>query len=165
MCSSDLRRLAQGLNLLELLLAVGLLTLITALGTVSLYRFRAQATIGAAANALQLALLRARATALSTGLSVSLCAADSRGRCAAGMAGNGYRSTRVDGVILEQATLPQGLRLRSNRPQITYGPTPRAGTTATLTVCDPTVPEATRQVIISQTGRPRVAATPAAPCG
>jgi type IV fimbrial biogenesis protein FimT len=147
-----------GVSLLELLVALSVLAVLATLSVPSFQALRANAATGAAANQLLLALHRARSSALTRGAVTVLCLADAGGTCLRGGAAQGYRIYLEDSpaVPLERVRLRTGLTLAATRPLITYWPWPRAGTTVTFTLCDPRTPSAARQVIVSQTGRPRV---------
>jgi type IV fimbrial biogenesis protein FimT len=149
---------AGGFSLLELLMALSILALLVTLAVPSFRALRANAATGAAANELLLALHRARSSALTRGAATVLCLADTAGACLRSGTAQGYRVFPEDApaVPLERVRLARGLTLAATRPLITYWPWPRAGTTVTFTLCDARTPSAARQVIVSQTGRPRV---------
>ena len=156
-----------GFSLLEVLVTLGLVALLATLAVPSFRTLRANAAAGAAANELLLALHRARSNALTRGVATQLCPTDTAGACLRGGAAQGYRvyADAVPGAPLLRRRLPEGLTLTATRPLVTYWPWPRAGTTVTFTLCDPRSPAAARQVIVSQTGRPRVLRTALAGCG
>jgi hypothetical protein len=52
--------------------------------------------------------------------------------------------------------LPEDLAVHGSRLAVTFWPLSRSGTTATLTLCSARRGLAPRQIIISQTGRPRL---------
>src|SRR5690606_21539291 len=59
--------------------------------------------------------------------------------------------------LLPVSAATTGLTISGDGDALTYWPTSRAGTTATLVFCDARGPSAARAVIVSQTGRPRIA--------
>jgi len=144
-----------GLSLLELLVVLTVLALLAAMAAPSLRGLRARAAVTSAANTLLLSLHRARGAALAEGVAFEL-------RLTAPAAG--YRVGRAGAAPLLEVALPRGLAMRASRQPVTYWPWPRAGSTVTFTLCDPAVPAATRQVVVSQTGRPRVQRAPGASC-
>ena len=166
MCNALLFRRLAGFSLLELLVSLAILALLATLATPSFVALRANAAAGAAANQLLLALHRARSTALARGTATELCLADAGGNCLQQGTATGYRVSLRDApqAPLARQGLPPGLTLVATRQSLTYWPWPRAGTTVTFTLCDPRAPVAARQVIVSQTGRPRVQRSPARYC-
>lgn len=144
-----------GLSLIELLVVLAILALLGAMAVPSWRAMQARAAVDASANALLLALHRARAAALAEGVAVELRLTSP---------GAGYRAGRAGAAPLLEVALPRGLRLSATRAVVTYWPWPRAGSTTTFTLCDPAVPSATRQVVVSQTGRPRVQRTSGVGC-
>jgi len=155
-----------GFSLLELLVSLALLALLATLAAPSFLALRANAAAGAAANQLLLALYRARSTALTRGVATDLCLADAAGACLSQGTARGYRVflRGASNAPLEQQRLAAGLTLSATRYSLTYWPWPRAGTTVTFTLCDARAPAAARQVIVSQTGRPRVQRSAARYC-
>ena len=157
-------RLARGITLVELLVVLAILALLGALALPSWRALSARSAVQSATNGLLLALHRARVEALATGTATQLCLTGQQPDCRANLPATGYRVGRPgDGDLLTVA-LPRGLRASASRMPVVYWPWPRAGSTVTFTLCHPGVPQATRQVVVSQTGRPRVQAAPGAAC-
>lgn len=143
---------------------LAILALLGALALPSWRALSARAAVGAATNTLLLSLHRARAEALATGVATQLCLTGPAGDCRAGLGSTGYRVGRPgapEGLVVG---LPRGLRVSASRMPVVYWPWPRAGSTVTFTLCHPGAPQATRQVVVSQTGRPRVQGAAGAPC-
>jgi type IV fimbrial biogenesis protein FimT len=151
------------------LLTISLLAVLLGLALPSLRALQARTALATASNQLLLALNLARSAAITRGQQTTLCLNDAGGRClpTAGTAALGY-ALQVEGpqpALLRRERLPPGLRLTATRSQIIYYPWPRAGTTVTFTLCDTGERVPARQVIVSQTGRPRVTSTGlVAPC-
>jgi type IV fimbrial biogenesis protein FimT len=160
-----------GLTLFELALTLALVAVMASLATPSLAHWRAEVALQRAAYALLAALQEARSAAITRGEPVVLCQTLANGQCLSGGASAsgwavfldrpGGTTGRLDAgdERLLSATLPAELRLLGTRRALTYWPVARAGTTATLVLCH------TRggavAVIVSQTGRPRIARTDA----
>ena len=156
-----------GLTLFELALTLALVAVMAGIATPSLGRWRAEAVLQRAAYALLGALHEARSAAITRGAPVVLCQTAAAAQCLAGAAPAsgwavfvdrpGSTSGRLDAghELLHVAALPPELRLLGSRRALTYWPVARAGTTATLVLCH--ARGSALAVIVSQTGRPRLA--------
>jgi hypothetical protein len=58
---------------------------------------------------------------------------------------------------LRQSRIPDGVVVRGSRAAVTFWPVARASLTSTFDVCDVRREVAGRAVVVSQTGRPRIA--------
>lgn len=154
-----------GFTLVELLAALAVAAILAALATPGLQRMRASAAIKAAANQAVSGLHLARRTALATGRTTTLCATSDGVRC--GFGGNhwmvflnspgGSDSRREpDEVLIREWPLPKDVVLGGTRGYAAYLPQPRAAATLTFTFSIPRIPDLMRQVVVSQTGRPRI---------
>lgn len=161
-----------GLTLFELALTLALVAVMAGIATPSLGRWRAEAALQREAYALLGALHAARSAAITRGEPVVLCQTTAAAACLAASApahgwavfidGPGGTAGRLDpgDELLQRVELPAELRLQGSRRVLTYWPTARAGTTATLVLCH--ARGGALAVIVSQTGRPRLAHTDAA---
>jgi len=75
---------------------------------------------------------------------------ESAGSRAVGGAGN-------SNLPLRRADLPENVAVHGSRALLTFWPTARAGTSGTFVLCSRRSPISARKVVVSQTGRPRVA--------
>jgi type IV fimbrial biogenesis protein FimT len=158
----------RGHTLIELLAVLCITAVLAGLATPSLRALQAQTQLTTAVDHLQVALQLARSTALMRAQAVVWCLADDQGAC---LPADGRRSQcyalRVggaDGELLRREHLAPGLQLLASRAQVTYYPLPRAGSTSTLTLCEVQSRAASRQLIISQTGRVRASPLTARGC-
>ncbi len=163
--------LQAGLSLFELALALALVAVMASIATPSLERWRVEAALQRESYALLGALHQARSAAITRGEPVVLCQTAGAGACLATAvpAGGwavfvdrpGGSAGRIDAgdEMLHRAALPAELRLLGTRRALTYWPTARAGTTATLVLCH--ARGGARALIVSQTGRPRLSLTDA----
>jgi type IV fimbrial biogenesis protein FimT len=125
--------------------------------------------LSSAANELLTALHRARSSAVLRGLPVAVClTADDRTCVAtpdsaaigwlvfvpAGSSSAVSRPVAV-GEVLTRFHLPDRLTVSASRPTVTFWPVARAGATSTFDLCD--LAGAGKSIVVSQTGRPRVA--------
>jgi len=154
-----------GFTLVELLVALTITAILAALATPGLQRLRAAAGVTAAANQAISGLHLARRTALSTGRTTTLCATADGVRCgfggarwmvfSNGPAGSDARRDPGEAVIREWPA-PSGVVISGTRGYAAYLAQPRAASTLTFTFTAPRFPDLSRQVIVSQTGRPRL---------
>ena len=91
-----------------------------------------------------------------------MCLSDAAGAC---LRGNGPASSwqaflqdRERRRPLAARALPAGVLLRASRPRLEFWPDSFAASTITLTICDAQGVARPRAIIVSQTGRVRLAA-------
>jgi type IV fimbrial biogenesis protein FimT len=165
-------RRQSGLTLFELALTLALVAVMAGIATPSLGQWRAEAVLQREAYALLGALHAARSAAITRGEPVVLCQTAGVATCLAGSGAASGWSVFVDrpggaagrldagDELLQRVELPAELRLLGSRHALSYWPTARAGTTATLVLCH--ARGGALAVIVSQTGRPRLSRTDAA---
>ncbi len=155
-------RHAQGMTLMELLVALALLAILAALATPALESLRLNAGRAAVMEGLLRAAWFARSEAIRQGRPVLLCPAGPGDACAT------RREAWSDGWVVAAAAAPDAaLRtgrgvgparatLLANRDAFTFEVQDRRSTNGTLAWCDPRGESASRAIVISPTGRPRL---------
>ncbi len=164
-----------GFSLTELLLTIALLGVVTGFTVPSLRTLQLDAARSRQVNQFVQAIHLARSEAMKRNGIVSLCPSRDALTCAAPgtdwetgwiVFANLDRDTPVSrdpDEPLVQAVAPwRGGQLRGNRPTLSFRSFGQSGVTATFTFCDARGSVAARAVIISQTGRPRIALRTAA---
>jgi type IV fimbrial biogenesis protein FimT len=159
---------AAGFTVTELLIALVIAALLMSLAVPGFAALTRSASLSSAANELLAALHMARASAVLRGLPVAVCltADDSTCLAAPDAAASGWLVFVSDGTvatsrpvvvreILSRFQLPDRLTVSASRPTVTFWPVARAGSTSTFDLCD--LGGAGRSIVVSQTGRPRVA--------
>lgn len=169
----------RGLSALELLATLGVAAVLTGLAVPGFAAFRRSADVSSAANELIWALHLARSSASLRGEPVTLCLSGDEGAClrtseasaagwlvfqAAGQVGSGAQ-TVPSGPVLHRFRLPEAVAVQGTRPAVTFWPVARAGSTSTFEICDLSRRTPGRSIVVSQTGRPRVAVEAASCAG
>lgn len=162
-------RRACGFSLFELLLVLALLAMVAGLAAPGFVRLSRSAGLSSAANQLLWGLHLARSSAVMRAETAVWCLTPGdTAVCVDGDSGaRGWMvfldrdgsspvEFRPGDELLRQVLLPEGIRVRTTRPAITFWPTARAASTGTLRVCASGAEIPGRSVIVSQTGRPRV---------
>ena len=159
-----------GFSVLELMVAVALAAVLVTLAAPSFARMKRAASLSAATNQLLWALNFARSAAILNSVPVTLCLSADGASCleSAAAAGIGwlvfYQSGGVGAApLLHTFRLPSEVTVHGTRAAVTFWPVARAGTTSTFDLCvgdSRVVPG--RAVVVSQTGRARVATEEAA---
>jgi type IV fimbrial biogenesis protein FimT len=160
---------SRGLSLLELLLTIALAALILGLGLPTLGSLTARARQSVAVNAVFHAVHLARKESITRKQVVSLCPSFDGRRCTPGADWSGGflmfenkdrdEPPQVDSdepVLLSHAP-PQNVIIVANRSGFTLRATFRRATNGTIVVCDRAARVPPKAVVISYTGRPRVA--------
>jgi type IV fimbrial biogenesis protein FimT len=145
---------------------------IAAGSTPALGKLVAESRLVSQANALFTALQLTRAHAWRNNEAWTLCLTDDGARCKPGRnglargwlilpasaVGTGLSGTqRNPGLAdLRSGLLVEELAVHGTRLAVTFWPLSRSGSTATLTLCSARRGLSPRQIIISQTGRPRL---------
>lgn len=152
----------QGMTLMELLVVLAMLAILAALATPALESLRLNASRTAAMEGLLRAAWFARSEAIRQGRPVVLCPAAADNACAP------QREAWSRGWSVTSATAPETpLRtgpgvgrvravLLANRDAFTFETQDRRSTNGTLAWCDARGESASRAIVISPTGRPRL---------
>ena len=97
-----------------------------------------------------------------------LCLSDISGHCLTGngpaVAWSAFLEGRGSTAALAGGPLPRGLELRATRARLSFWPDSLASSTATLTICDRAGLARPRAIVLSQTGRVRIADAAAGAC-
>ena len=165
-----LQRKDCGFTALELLIVVAIAAVLVAMAAPSFSELRRTASLGSSANQLLGALHHARSTAILRNVPAVVCLSADGRSClsSAGTPGSGWlvfldqeRGSPVQlnaaDELLRSAPLPSQVTVQGTRAAVTFWPTARAGTTSTFKLCDVHGDPRGKSVVVSQTGRPRVA--------
>ncbi|HWL61925.1 MAG TPA: GspH/FimT family pseudopilin [Steroidobacteraceae bacterium] len=155
----------RGFTLTELLAAMAISALLLGLAGPAFTRQRAQAALRSASAQTMAALHLARRLALARGQSVTVCPSSDGQRCRFGgdrwllfanAAGGTDSRLEAGEELLRQWTLPAGVLVSGTRGYAAFQARPGAAATVTFEFRHRGVPGASRSVVVSQTGRPRL---------
>ena len=164
------KRLVLGFSLLELLIVTAIAAIVAASSAPLLSESLRQSRLTAGSNSLFVALHFARSQALLRNQPWALCLSDDGWRCKTGRNGpaRGWLVLPAAASELAMADPTRGLAsqqrmlldreidLSGSRLKVTFWPVSRSGTTATFRLCIATTNLPPRNIIVSQTGRPRL---------
>lgn len=159
----------RGFSLYELLMTLALVSIIIGLGLPSFGALVADKRLRVETDALFHAVHRARQESIVRRRVVTLCASVDGRSCDAGnrwsqgwivfankgLAGQDVRA--ADEALIAEHRVGEGVHIAANRASFSFRSTHQRATNGTLVVCDANAVAATRAVVISYTGRPRVA--------
>jgi type IV fimbrial biogenesis protein FimT len=162
------RQGSPGVTLVELVFCVAVVGILAAFAAPSLRSaLRASAVRGATFELLA-GLQQTRTSAIASARTGTWCLSDASGGC---LAGNGpagsWASFLQDpggAAPLAGGALPWGIELRATRARLTFPPDDLSGSTGTLTICDRQGIATPRAIILSQSGRVRLADAAAQDC-
>lgn len=153
----------RGFTLVEVLVALALLALLALLSAPGLRDYLRNCQRTATVNAIVHGIHSARRLAAVAGQAVELCPSTDGIRCSERLDWRGSlllrHATDTDTTLrvipLSSANSPQAIH--ANRTSLRFAPLMPSASTATVTVCDERGSAAAAAVIISRSGRPRVA--------
>ena len=158
----------RGVTLIELCFAVAIVGILTGLAVPSLRPVLRNAAMRSAALELLAGLQQARPGSIFQSRPGVLCLSDVEGHCVAegesAVAWAAFLEGRAGRTELAGASLPRGLELHATRGKLTFWPDSMAATTSTLTICDRDGLARARAVIVSQSGRVRLADATTSAC-
>ncbi len=159
-----------GVTAVELAVTLAIAALLASLAVPGFASLRRSVGVSSAANELVWALHLARSSARLRGQAVTVCLSRDEKQCIAtpDAAAEGWlvfhpagqaAATQLiaAGPPLHSYHLPEGVTVTASRPAVTFWPVSRAGSTSTFQLCDVENRTPGRSIVVSQTGRPRVA--------
>ena len=161
----------RGLSLLELLVTMGISTIIFSITIPVMASLINQNRISAQVNNLRSSLELTRSTAITENQHAVICKSDDGKYCSRkGEWSQGWiifvdddhnrRRSDDEKLVSAQAHLPTATQLKyrafGSRHYVAYRPIGFTKTNGTFTVCNPAVPDRSRALILSKTGRVRL---------
>jgi len=155
---------AKGFTLIELMVALGLLAILSLIAAPSFSAYLRDCRRSAATDTITHAVHAARLLAATHGRPVEICPSLNGRDCVPGEYWGDILLLRqvpaaADAAAVRVIRLPSGeppLTVRANRDSIRFTPLVPAATAATITICDDRGPEFAAAVIVSRSGRPRL---------
>lgn len=156
---------ATGFTLVELLAGMAVTAILATLAASGFRTQLAQAALAASTGRALSALHWARQTALTTGSTVTVCPSEDGISCGFGAqqwiafanrAGGSQARREADEPLLQTWQMPGSVTVTGTRGYASFQPRIGAASTVTFVFCHPALPHRQRQVIVSQTGRPRL---------
>ena len=161
---------SQGVTLFELVAAIAIGAIVLGFGLPAFRSLRLDAGRTSAVNDLLHGLYLARSEAIKRGAVVSVCPGTAGTGCAT--SGTDWamgwivfvnhdrdRPPQFDAgeVLLRASPALEALSIRSNRPALSFRPVTQLDANGTIVFCDERGSATARAIIVSHTGRPRVA--------
>jgi Tfp pilus assembly protein FimT len=158
-------RPARGVTLLELCFGLGLMALVAGLAAPGFRATLRVTAVRAATFELMAGLQQTRANSIVESRPGSFCPGDASGCLPASVPGTSWRAQldgSPDAAIVR--LLPRGVRVLATRSPIRFWPTAHAASAGTLTICDTQGIAPPRAIVVSATGRARLADAPDDAC-
>ncbi|HEU4590622.1 MAG TPA: GspH/FimT family pseudopilin [Steroidobacteraceae bacterium] len=155
----ETRQGSRGVTLIELCFALAIVAILAGLAAPGMRGALRTAAIRSTTLDLLGGLQQARTRSIIESRPGVFCLSTATGECIDGPArawtafldGRGAASTLAGGA------LPRGIELRATRARLTFWPDSLAASTGTLTICDTSGEARPRAIVLSQSGRVRVA--------
>ncbi len=171
-----MRSRQRGITLIEMMLAVAVACILVAMGVPALGSMLARSHQQSAEDALQASLLHARELAITRGVQTVVCPSNDGKQCndddlwqGGWMIGEDMdHDHEPDTALARFDALPENMRVVSSqgRPRVVFQPDGSAGgSNAQLTICHTNDTAEGRAVIVSNSGRVRIAPADAAHLG
>jgi len=164
----QMRNWCRGLTLIELCFAMAIVAVIAGMAAPGFQSALRAAAVRSATFDLLAGLQITRGNAILESRPLDLCPSDSRGNCVgAGVPTPYWRSSPDTGsgnLPVASHMLPAGVVVRSSRSPLRFSPNAVSASTGTLTICDEQGVAAPRAIVLSLSGRARLAAAPAEAC-
>lgn len=158
---------ARGFSLLELIIALAIVAILSAIAIPSFSTIIMKATLASQARELLGGAVLARSEAIKRSQVVTLCASNNGTSCTDDSWASGWLVIGIDNRVLHKhKALPQGYLINAAVTRIKFNPSGLGATMANLTICraTPTVGNQERVVTVSATGRASISKTETSLC-
>jgi type IV fimbrial biogenesis protein FimT len=158
----------RGVTLIELCFALAIVATLAGIAAPGFRTTLRASAVRAATFDLLAGLQQTRGNAILESRPLDLCPSDEAGNClAAGVSTPYWRTSLVDDGRSPGGSqvLPAGVVVRATRSPLWFSPDALGASTGTLTICDEQGVAPPRAIVLSLSGRARLAAAPAEACG
>jgi type IV fimbrial biogenesis protein FimT len=149
----------RGVTLIELCFGLGLVAVVASLAAPSFRSSLRAAAVRAGTYELLTGLHQARANSILESRPGTFCPSDADGNCLPSATPATFWRASLD-----VHPLPAGIVVRASRSPLRFWPDALSASPGTLTICDARGLAPPRAIVISQTGRARVASAAASAC-
>jgi type IV fimbrial biogenesis protein FimT len=164
----DMNNRRRGMTLIELCFGLAIVAVIAGLAAPGFRSSLRAAAVRSATFDLMAGLQQSRGNAILEARPLDLCPSDVAGNClAAGVPTPYWRASleTAPGPLLRASrALPPGIVVRATRSPLRFSPDALGASTGTLTICDLQRVAPPRAIVLSLSGRARLASAPAGDC-
>jgi type IV fimbrial biogenesis protein FimT len=152
-------RMNRGVTLIELCFGMAIVALLAGLAAPGFRSTLRVAAVRTGTFELLVGLQQTRGNSIVESRPEMLCPSDAAGNCLPAAEASAYWS-----ASLETRALPDGVVVRASRSPLRFWPDSLSASTGTLTICDLRGIAPPRAIVLSQTGRARLAEAEASAC-
>ena len=162
------RKGCRGVTLIELCFGLGLVAVLVGMAAPGFRLCLRAAAVRSATFDLLAGVQLARGSSILEARPLELCPSDQAGHCLAAGVPTPYWRTSLDadsgGAAGASHALPAGVVVRATRSPLRFSPDALGASTGTLTICDERGVASPRAIVLSQSGRARLANASAEAC-
>ncbi|HEU4779168.1 MAG TPA: GspH/FimT family pseudopilin [Steroidobacteraceae bacterium] len=155
----------RGVTLVELCFGVAIVATLVALAAPGFRASLRAAAVRTATFELLAGLQQARGSAILESRTAELCPSNATGLCLSAHTPSSHWQTSGGHEPPVSRTLPAGVVVRASRSPLKFWPNALGASTGTLTICDAQGVAPPRAIVLSLSGRARLATAPGAACG
>ena len=162
------RKGLRGVTLIELCFSMAIVALLAGMAAPGFRSSLRAAAVRSATFDLLAGLQQARGNAIVESRPAALCPSDAAGNCLAAYAQSPYWRASIEGDASRLpptgTALPAGIVVSASRSPLRFRPDALGASTGTLTICDSRGIAPPRAIVLSLSGRARVASAPRGAC-